>query len=321
MELNVTGPRTPSEEKRAPLLRLGFIREVQVAELMVDKHLRRSVDEALEATNRVAPQANGGTQLSADDVLRFEGGFENLPFIYLSHLFEQQLATVVRDLGDPQFRFQGYLDLLHGVFEHLRIDVTFLPAWRAIEKLKLRETANVVKHVDARDTERLGGEQREAWTYTARTNAAMRRFHEQHPQPVTNALSDEGFRRPDGDFNLCCKAVIAFWKEFFDIYEGKKTRPKYLRDEVFEKRGEIIAACNKHGASNVRVFGSVARGDAGPASDVDFLVDYAKGTPFRAEMDLQAELESLLGRKVDVGSPDTLKPHHRDRILKEAVPL
>jgi predicted nucleotidyltransferase len=87
------------------------------------------------------------------------------------------------------------------------------------------------------------------------------------------------------------------------------------------RRDHILRAATKHGARNVRVFGSVARGEAGPASDVDFLVKMDQG---RSLLDLSAlvvDLRDLLGRKVDVVSEDGLYWLLRRRILKEAKPL
>jgi len=87
------------------------------------------------------------------------------------------------------------------------------------------------------------------------------------------------------------------------------------------KRNEILILASRHGARNVRVFGSVARGEAGPESDVDFLVQMEEG---RSLLDLSAlimELQDLLGRKVDVVSEGGLYWLLRRRILKEAKPL
>ncbi len=87
------------------------------------------------------------------------------------------------------------------------------------------------------------------------------------------------------------------------------------------KREEILRLAAKHGAYNVRVFGSVARGEAGPDSDVDFLVDMGPGRTAFFPGGLLADLEDLLGRKVDIVSPEALHWLLRDRILKEALPL
>jgi len=84
---------------------------------------------------------------------------------------------------------------------------------------------------------------------------------------------------------------------------------------------EILRIAAKHGAYNVRVFGSVARGDALPDSDVDLLVDVGPNrTPFFPG-GLIADLQDLLGRRVEVVTERGLHLHLRDRVLRQAVPL
>jgi predicted nucleotidyltransferase len=88
-----------------------------------------------------------------------------------------------------------------------------------------------------------------------------------------------------------------------------------------EKRQAIMALADKHGAHSVRVFGSVARGDSGPGSDVDLLVKMEEG---RSLLDLSAmtlDLKELLGVNVDVVSEDGIYWLLRRKILKEARPL
>ena len=86
-------------------------------------------------------------------------------------------------------------------------------------------------------------------------------------------------------------------------------------------REEILRICAKHGAQNVRVFGSFARGEAGPDSDVDFLVDVGpEHTPWFPG-GLLMDLQDLLGRRVDIAEPDGLHWYIREKVLKEAVPL
>lgn len=93
-------------------------------------------------------------------------------------------------------------------------------------------------------------------------------------------------------------------------------------DELRARRDEILALAEKHGATNVRVFGSVARGDSTPDSDVDLLVDqdWSQLSSWGG-MGLIVTLEDLLGCNVDVATVDELKPHIRERVLKEAIPL
>jgi predicted nucleotidyltransferase len=88
-----------------------------------------------------------------------------------------------------------------------------------------------------------------------------------------------------------------------------------------EKRQAIMDLAAKHGARSVRVFGSIARGDSGPESDVDLLVKMEEG---RSLLDLSAmvlDLKELLGVNVDVVSEDGLYWLLRRKILKEARPL
>jgi len=88
-----------------------------------------------------------------------------------------------------------------------------------------------------------------------------------------------------------------------------------------EKRNEILRIAARHGAYNVRVFDSMARGDAGPASDVDLLVDVRPDHSAFFPGGLVADLEDILGRRVDVVEPAGLHWYLRDTILQEAVPL
>ena len=94
-----------------------------------------------------------------------------------------------------------------------------------------------------------------------------------------------------------------------------------MRELLQSKREEILRIARAHGARNVRVFGSTARGDVGENSDVDFLVEFEPGTSLLEHGAMIAELEELLGRKVDVAPEKTLRERIKDRVLREAVPL
>lgn len=94
-----------------------------------------------------------------------------------------------------------------------------------------------------------------------------------------------------------------------------------LQELLESKRDEILRIARAHGARNVRIFGSVARGEAVESSDIDFLVDFEPGTSLLQHGAMIAELEELLGRKVDVAPEKMLKERVRDRILREAVLL
>ena len=88
-----------------------------------------------------------------------------------------------------------------------------------------------------------------------------------------------------------------------------------------KKRRKILETAARYGASNVRVFGSVARGDADDASDIDFLVSLDED---RSLLDLGAllyELQQILGVNVDVVTYDSLRERIRERVLSESVKL
>jgi hypothetical protein len=93
-------------------------------------------------------------------------------------------------------------------------------------------------------------------------------------------------------------------------------------DELLQmRRDEVLRIAASYGARNVRVFGSVARGEVGPKSDVDFLVEMEEGRSLLDLVGLWQDLENLLGCKVDVVEPEGLHWYIRDRVLQEAVPL
>jgi uncharacterized protein len=86
-------------------------------------------------------------------------------------------------------------------------------------------------------------------------------------------------------------------------------------------REDISRIASRHGARNLRVFGSVPRGEAGDSSDLDLLVDMAEGRSLFDLVALSDDLEDALGVEVDVVTEGGLSPYLRDRILAEAVAL
>ncbi|MDF2742382.1 MAG: putative nucleotidyltransferase [Actinomycetia bacterium] len=96
--------------------------------------------------------------------------------------------------------------------------------------------------------------------------------------------------------------------------------PTDLRRRLRERRAELLAAAARRGASNLRVFGSVARGDDLAGSDVDFLVDFEASRSLVDVAGLILELQAILGVPVDVVEASTLRPGDED-ILAEAVAL
>jgi hypothetical protein len=94
------------------------------------------------------------------------------------------------------------------------------------------------------------------------------------------------------------------------------------REELLkEKHADILSMAAKYGARNVRVFGSVARGEADDLSDIDFLVEMEPGRSLLDLGGLQAELEALFGCHVDVVTEKGLKARIRGRVLAQAVPV
>jgi len=91
--------------------------------------------------------------------------------------------------------------------------------------------------------------------------------------------------------------------------------------ELREKRREIIELARARGASHVRVFGSVARGEAGEGSDIDFIVDLEPGRSLFDLGGLLMDLRDLLQRDVDVVSERGLRPRVAERVLADAVEL
>jgi uncharacterized protein len=87
------------------------------------------------------------------------------------------------------------------------------------------------------------------------------------------------------------------------------------------KRQDILAIAAKHGAHNLRIFGSVARGEARPESDLDILVEMEPGASLLDHVALKHDLEDLLQIKVDVINDRALHWYIRDRVLAEATPL
>ena len=79
----------------------------------------------------------------------------------------------------------------------------------------------------------------------------------------------------------------------------------------------LIEVCRNHGTRRIALFGSFVRGEAGPDSDIDLIVDFLRPTGFLALVKLERELSEAIGRKVDLITEQAISPHLRDRILSE----
>jgi len=93
------------------------------------------------------------------------------------------------------------------------------------------------------------------------------------------------------------------------------------REGIAARRAEILKIAANHGARDVRIFGSVARGDAGAASDLDLLVRFEPGRSLFDHGGLVMDLRDLLGIKVDVVDEDGMRERFRNHIQKELLPL
>ena len=92
-------------------------------------------------------------------------------------------------------------------------------------------------------------------------------------------------------------------------------------DTIREQRESIIRIAERHGATQVRLIGSVARGEARPDSDIDLLVTWREGASLLDHAALMLELESLLGRKVDIASDGWVKSSIRESVYRDAIAL
>jgi len=92
-------------------------------------------------------------------------------------------------------------------------------------------------------------------------------------------------------------------------------------DSLRAERETILRLAKRRGARGIRVFGSVARGEAGPSSDLDLLVEWEPGRSLLDHSGLVQDLHDLLGVDVHLGTEESLHWYVRDRILREAAPL
>jgi predicted nucleotidyltransferase len=93
------------------------------------------------------------------------------------------------------------------------------------------------------------------------------------------------------------------------------------KSDIITRREEILAIAKRDGASAIRIFGSVARGDTTERSDVDLIVRFEPGRSLLDHGGLLMDLQELLGVKVDVIDEDAMRPRFREHVTKEAVPL
>ena len=117
---------------------------------------------------------------------------------------------------------------------------------------------------------------------------------------------------------LICVGLIGLLVAF---RHGPETARGFEMDNLKQNRDEIIRIAARYGARRVRVFGSVARSEAGEKSDVDFLIDLEAGRSLLDQVGMQQDLESLLGCRVDLVVEGGISPYLEAKILAEATPL
>lgn len=142
-------------------------------------------------------------------------------------------------------------------------------------------------------------------------------------QPVISAY--EGGRREPG-LEMLRKLVEASGHDLSITLDRRPDRPRGLPDtprgrKLRRHRRALIDMAARCDATNLRVFGSVARGEDAPSSDVDLLVDLGPRVGLLKLIGLELEMEELLGVDVDLIPASGLKPGLRDRVLAEAIPL
>ena len=120
----------------------------------------------------------------------------------------------------------------------------------------------------------------------------------------------------------CSRAILTVGHVRQSAYDVQMVdRAHRSSSVVLAEREDINRIAAAHGARNVRVFGSVARGESDGSSDLDLLVDMTEGRTLFDLVALGADLEEALGVAVDVVTEKSLSPYLRDRVLAEAVSL
>ena len=94
-----------------------------------------------------------------------------------------------------------------------------------------------------------------------------------------------------------------------------------VSNTIKSRREDILDITTKYGAKNVRVFGSMARGEESPDSDLDIIVEMDEGSSLLDIIAIKQDIEDLLGLKVDIVTEASISPYIRETVLKEAVNL
>jgi predicted nucleotidyltransferase len=105
------------------------------------------------------------------------------------------------------------------------------------------------------------------------------------------------------------------------VIRSERNHLMITRQDIAERREEILALASRYGAHDLRIFGSVARGDQRDDSDLDIIARFDLGRSLFDQGGLLMDLQDLLGIKVDLISESGMRPRFRDHVMKEAVPL
>lgn len=158
----------------------------------------------------------------------------------------------------------------------------------------------------------------------ARSRSGLTRLELARRAGLTQSvISDYERGRREPSFSTLSRLVAASGLDLtVDLVEPAPLPPRAggLREHVARHRDEILGIVAARGASDVRLFGSVARGEDGPSSDVDLLVDLAPRTSLLTLIGLRQDLGDLLGVAVDVVPADSLEPDRAPSILDDAIP-
>lgn len=106
-----------------------------------------------------------------------------------------------------------------------------------------------------------------------------------------------------------------------DLFNKLNSPMFHSMNQINFNTEEILALCRKYHVKTLRVFGSMARGELRPESDLDLLVTFSKPTSLLQMVRLERELSAIIGRKVDLLTAKSVSPYLRNRILKESRPV
>jgi predicted nucleotidyltransferase len=141
------------------------------------------------------------------------------------------------------------------------------------------------------------------------------------PEEAVDALIAASRVAPVGGASLAAEARADYCPHCGADLNAGADYAQVLRSAVERHRQRIIDIVSANRASNPRLFGSVARGDATPSSDIDILIDLEQGASYLDIGKIQVEIEDTLGHRVDIVPSRTLKPGIRENIMAEVVPL